>query len=118
MFLDWLYIRMIISKIVSFFKLIFLPCATSVVETAESNEVITHEEAETIKEVLEATETIASVVRSFVGGEIELDPELQLQSENVEDTVDLSSVVYPVRPTSPLPPDPTIPVPPPLTESS
>lgn len=104
MILDHAFIRMIISKLVSFLKLIFLPCATTAVDTAESNHVITHEEAETIKDVLEATETIASVVKSFVGGEIELDPELQTLSENVENTADLPPVVSPPRPTSPEPP--------------
>jgi hypothetical protein len=109
MILDRSYIRMIISKIVSFLKLIFLPCATTAVDTAESNHVITHEEAETIKDVIEATETIASVVKSFVGGEIELDPELvslssETVKENDQNTSDLSPVVLTPRPTSPVPP--------------
>lgn len=104
MILDRSYIRMIISKIVSFLKLIFLPCATTAVDTAETNHVITHEEAETIKDVIEAAETITSVVKSLVGGEIELDPDLETFVENVENTADLPSVVSPPRPTSPEPP--------------
>lgn len=104
MILDWTYVRMIISKLVSFFKLICIPCATTAVETAETNQVITHEEAETIKDVIEAAETITSVVKSFVGGEIELDPELETITKDAENSADLPPVVSPPRPTSPVPP--------------